>query len=143
MARTMFGKIWDRHVVLEEPQGHTLLYVDLHLVHEVTSPQAFSGLRSAGRIVRRPEATVATVDHIIPTTDRSLPITDKVAAGQVEALERNARTFGVALHRRQSPSQGIVHAARGGVVAQWGDSKGLDTLHHRRDWSVRSGRARD
>ncbi len=129
MARTMFGKIWDRHVVLEEPQGHTLLYVDLHLVHEVTSPQAFSGLRSAGRIVRRPEATVATVDHIIPTTDRSLPITDKVAAGQVEALERNARTFGVALHRRQSPSQGIVHVigpeqgyTQPGMIIVCGDS---------------------
>ena len=107
--RTMFDKIWTEHVVREESRGMSLLYVDLHLVHEVTSPQAFEGLRLAGRRVRRPERTVATVDHSVPTTDRSLPIADPVARKQVETLRRNAREFGVRLHDIGAAEQGIVH----------------------------------
>jgi 3-isopropylmalate/(R)-2-methylmalate dehydratase large subunit len=87
----------------------TLLYIDLHLIHEVTSPQAFDGLRQAGRRVRRPDLTFGTVDHNVPTTDRTLPIADAVAANQVEALRRNCKEFGVQLFDIQSPEQGIVH----------------------------------
>jgi 3-isopropylmalate/(R)-2-methylmalate dehydratase large subunit len=107
--RTLFEKVWDAHVVHAFPEGPALLYVDLHLVHEVTSPQAFEGLRRAGRRVRRPGLTVATVDHNVPTGDRSLPITDAVAARQLDALETNARDFGVELFDLASPQQGIVH----------------------------------
>ena len=109
MARTMFQKIWDDHVVYEEPGQSTLLYIDLHLLHEVTSPQAFDGLRSAGRKVRRPDLTVATADHNTPTWDLSLPITDEMSRKQLEALSRNAPEFGVTLYDRFSPLQGIVH----------------------------------
>ena len=109
MPRTLFEKVWDAHVVSQVPEGPALLYVDLHLVHEVTSPQAFEGLRLSGRRVRRPELTVATVDHNVPTGDRSLPIADEVSARQVEALVRNAREFGVQLFDLNSPEQGIVH----------------------------------
>src|SRR5881409_3014161 len=108
-ARTLFAKVWDGHVVAELPEGPALLYVDLHLVHEVTSPQAFEGLRLAGRRVRRPELTVATVDHNVPTGDRRLPIADLVSARQVAALVRNACEFGVELFDLESPEQGIVH----------------------------------
>src|SRR5439155_4530598 len=94
-ARTLFEKVWDSHVVQRLPDGPELLYVDLHLVHEVTSPQAFEGLRLAGRRVRRPELTVATVDHNVPTDDRTLPIADALAARQVGALGDNAREFGI------------------------------------------------
>ncbi len=105
--RTLFDKLWDAHVVGEgEPP---LLYIDLHLVHEVTSPQAFEGLRVAGRRVRRPERTVATIDHNVPTTDRSLPIVDDTARIQIEALRSNAREFGVTLHDVGTLEQGIVH----------------------------------
>ncbi len=107
--RTMFDKIWDSHVVHREPGKPDLLYVDLHLVHEVTSPQAFDGLRAAGRRVRRPELTVATVDHDVPTSDRSLPIEDALARRQIEALERNTREFGITYYDMHSPGQGIVH----------------------------------
>jgi 3-isopropylmalate/(R)-2-methylmalate dehydratase large subunit len=112
--RTLFEKVWDSHVVAAgEPDGYpggpALLYVDLHLVHEVTSPQAFEGLRLAGRCVRRPELTVATVDHNVPTSDRRLPIADQISARQVAALVRNAREFGVELFDLESPDQGIVH----------------------------------
>jgi 3-isopropylmalate/(R)-2-methylmalate dehydratase large subunit len=107
--RTLFQKIWDAHVVREEPGQPALLYIDLHLVHEVTSPQAFDGLRLAGRKVRRPDLTVATVDHNVPTTDRALPIEDEVARRQIEALERNCREFGLPLYSIHSPRQGIVH----------------------------------
>src|SRR5213083_407579 len=107
--RTLFDKVWDAHVVYRFPEGPALLYVDLHLVHEVTSPQAFAGLRQAGRRVRRPELTVATVDHNVPTGDRALPIEDAVAARQLDALAANAREFGVELFDLQSPNQGIVH----------------------------------
>ena len=107
--KTLFDKIWDAHVVHQEPGGSTILYVDLHLVHEVTTPQAFDGLRLNGRRVRRPELTVATVDHNVPTTDRSLPIADETSRRQVEALYRNVKEFSITLHDMHSPDQGIVH----------------------------------
>ncbi len=107
--RTLFDKLWQEHVVCEAAGEPALLYIDLHLVHEVTSPQAFDGLRAAGRRVRRPERTIATVDHNVPTTDRSLPITDLIAAQQIEALRRNCAEFGVPLFDIHSAEQGIVH----------------------------------
>jgi 3-isopropylmalate/(R)-2-methylmalate dehydratase large subunit len=107
--RTLFDKVWDAHVVSQVPGGPALLYVDLHLVHEVTSPQAFEGLRLSGRRVRRPELTVATVDHNVPTGDRRLPIADELSARQVRSLVENAREFGVQLFDLDSPDQGIVH----------------------------------
>jgi len=94
MSKTMFDKIWDSHIVHQEPGKPTLLYVDLHLVHEVTSPQAFEGLRLAGRAVRRPDLTVGTVDHNVPTTDRSVPIADEISRKQIETLDVNATEFG-------------------------------------------------
>src|ERR1700732_3044063 len=107
--RTLFEKVWDSHVVAA-PEGHpSVLYIDLHLVHEVTSPQAFDGLRVSGRTVRQPLRTVATVDHNIPTTPRGSPITDPIAAKQIEALEKNCRDFGVSLFDMDSAEQGIVH----------------------------------
>lgn len=107
--RTLFEKIWDQHVVHEEPGGQTILYVDLHLVHEVTSPQAFEGLRLANRKVRRPELTVATPDHNVPTTDRSLPIADLISRQQVQKLRENCEEFGIQLYDIDSVKQGIVH----------------------------------
>ena len=107
--KTIFEKIWDSHVVHEEAGQPTILYVDLHLVHEVTSPQAFDGLRMAGRGVRRTDLTVATADHNTPTWDLSLPITDPIAQQQLDALSRNCEEFGVTLYDRFSPLQGIVH----------------------------------
>ncbi len=109
MPKTMFEKIWDAHVVREEAGQPALLYVDLHLVHEVTSPQAFEGLRLTGRKVRRPDLTVATMDHNVPTTDRSLPIVDQISKKQMEALSNNCREFGVTLYDIHSKRQGIVH----------------------------------
>jgi 3-isopropylmalate/(R)-2-methylmalate dehydratase large subunit len=106
---TLFEKLWDAHVVCEPADKPALLYIDLHLVHEVTSPQAFDGLRAAGRKVRRPELTIATVDHNVPTTDRRLPITDPISAKQIEALRQNCREFGVRLYDINSAEQGIVH----------------------------------
>ncbi|MDI3297839.1 MAG: 3-isopropylmalate dehydratase large subunit [Bacillota bacterium] len=111
-AQTLFEKLWRSHVVHEEPGGQALLYVDLHLVHEVTSPQAFEGLRLAGRRVRRPDLTVATVDHNVPTEPGLLTaerIVDPVSRRQVEALEANCREFGVPLYGLRSPERGIVH----------------------------------
>ncbi len=105
----MFEKIWERHVVTAPPGAPELLYIDLHLVHEVTSPQAFEGLRLSGRGVRRPDRTVATMDHNVPTTDRGLPIADAISAKQIETLEGNCREFGITLHDLSSPGQGIVH----------------------------------
>ena len=105
----MFEKIWDSHVVHDEPGQPTILYVDLHLVHEVTSPQAFDGLRMAGRGVRRTDLTVATADHNTPTWDLALPITDPIAKQQLDALSKNCEEFGVTLYDRFSPLQGIVH----------------------------------
>ena len=107
--RTMFQKIWDNHVVHAEAGKQTVLYIDLQLVHEVTSAQAFEGLRLAGRKVRRPELTVATPDHNIPTTDRSLPIADPISLQQIETLRKNCREFGVRLYDMNDVKQGIVH----------------------------------
>ena len=107
--KTMFEKIWNAHVVHEEPGQPTVLYIDLHLVHEVTSPQAFEGLRMAGRKVRRPDLTVATADHNTPTWDRSIPVRDEVSRKQLETLSLNAPEFGVTLYDMYSPFQGIVH----------------------------------
>jgi 3-isopropylmalate/(R)-2-methylmalate dehydratase large subunit len=107
--RTLVEKIWDDHVVADEPGAPTVLGIDLHLVHEVTSPQAFTGLRSRGLRVRRPGQTVATADHSIPTHDRSLPIADAMAAAQVQQLTDNCLEFGIPLHGIGSPNQGIVH----------------------------------
>jgi 3-isopropylmalate/(R)-2-methylmalate dehydratase large subunit len=108
-VQSLFDKLWQAHVVREAQGEPTLLYIDLHLIHEVTSPQAFDGLRQAGRRVRRPDLTFGTVDHNVPTTDRSLPIADAVAANQVETLRRNCREFGIPLFDIHSPEQGIVH----------------------------------
>jgi len=107
--RTLFEKIWDEHVVVEPPGQPALIYVDLHLVHEVTSPQAFEGLRLAGRKVRRPERTFATMDHNVPTTDRSLPVADPIARQQMDTLRRNCEEFGITFWDLHSPEQGIVH----------------------------------
>ena len=107
--KTMFEKIWDAHVVREEPGQPALLYIDLHLVHEVTSPQAFEGLRLTGRKVRRPDLTVATMDHNVPTTDRSLPIADPISKLQMDTLARNCEEFGVTLYDLHNRRQGIVH----------------------------------
>src|ERR1700690_2391500 len=107
--RTLFEKIWDAHVVAAPEGQSALLYIDLHLVHEVTSPQAFDGLRANGRPVRQPLRTVATVDHNIPPTPRGLPITDPIAARQIEALQKNCREFGVPFFDMDSAEQGIVH----------------------------------
>jgi len=126
---TLFDKLWQSHVVREARGEPTLLYIDLHLIHEVTSPQAFDGLRQAGRKVRRPDLTFGTVDHNVPTTDRSLPIADAVAATQVETLRRNCHEFGVQLYDIHSPEQGIVHVigpelglTRPGMTIVCGDS---------------------
>jgi 3-isopropylmalate/(R)-2-methylmalate dehydratase large subunit len=107
--QTLFQKIWNAHVVAQQPESPAVLYIDLHLVHEVTSPQAFSGLRARGLRVRRPEKTIATVDHSVPTHDRSLPIADDMAAKQIQMLEDNCREFGITLYGVGSPHQGIVH----------------------------------
>src|SRR5919108_6265802 len=105
--RTLFEKIWDAHVVSRIPGGPDLLYVDLHLVHEVTSPQAFEGLRLAGRRVRRPELTLATMDHNVPTEEG--PVTDPLARRQLDALRANCEEFGVPLFATGSGHEGIVH----------------------------------
>ena len=107
--RTMYDKIWDDHVVDTQPDGTCLLYIDRHLVHEVTSPQAFEGLRVAGRTVRQPGKTLAVVDHNVPTTDRSAGIADPESRIQVEALATNAAEFGVEYYDERDPRQGIVH----------------------------------
>src|SRR5215216_6704734 len=106
---TLFDKLWQAHVVREARGEPAVLYIDLHLIHEVTSPQAFAGLRQAGRKVRRSYRTFGTVDHNVPTTDRSLPIADATAAQQVETLRRNCREFDIQLFDIHSPEQGIVH----------------------------------
>ncbi len=107
--RTLVDKIWDEHVVLDEPGAPSILAIDLHLVHEVTSPQAFEGLRKHGRTVRHPERTIATADHSTPTHDRSLPILDQQAAFQVAQLSRNCEQFGIPVYSLGSDRQGIVH----------------------------------
>ena len=126
--KTMFEKIWDAHVVHKEPGKPDILYVDLHLVHEVTSAQAFDGLRMNGRKVRRPDLTVATADHNTPT-DRSAPLTDPTSRKQLEALARNCEEFGITLYDMGNPMQGIVHViapeqgrTQPGMVVVCGDS---------------------
>src|SRR3954471_19924282 len=109
MGRTLAEKVWDEHVVRSSPPAPDLLYVDLHLVHEVTSPQAFDGLRLAGRPARRPDLTLATEDHNVPTVDTHLPIADPVSRTQVETLRKNAAEFGIRLHPLGDLDQGIVH----------------------------------
>jgi 3-isopropylmalate/(R)-2-methylmalate dehydratase large subunit len=107
--RTLADKVWEQHVVRSAPGEPDLLYIDLHLVHEVTSPQAFDGLRMAGRPVRRPDLTIATADHNVPTININLPIVDPVSAKQVAVLSKNCAEFGIRLHPMGDPGQGIVH----------------------------------
>ena len=129
MARTLADKVWDAHVVRHAGDEPDLLYVDLHLMHEMTSPQAFDGLRLAGRRVRRPDLTLATEDHNVPTTGAHLPLADPVSRAQLEALRRNCAEFGVRLHRLGDAAQGIVHVigpelglTQPGLVIACGDS---------------------
>ena len=129
MPKTLFQKIWDSHVVYEEPGKPAILYIDCHLVREVTSPQAFEGLRLAGRKVRRPDRTFATMDHNVPTWERSLPITDAISKKQIETLAQNCAQFGIPLYGLDSPDQGIVHVigpelgiTRPGMTIVCGDS---------------------
>lgn len=107
--KTLFEKIWEAHTVYEAPEKPSLIYIDRHLVHEVTSPQAFEGLRLSGRRVRRPDLTFATMDHNVPTSDRAQPIDDPLSAKQMETLAKNCEEFGIKLFDIQSPDQGIVH----------------------------------
>jgi 3-isopropylmalate/(R)-2-methylmalate dehydratase large subunit len=107
--RTLYDKIWDDHVVHQQEDGSCLLYIDRHLVHEVTSPQAFEGLRMTGRKVRAPSRTLAVVDHNVPTTDRTLPIEDPESKAQVEQLAANAREFGIEYYDEHDLRQGVVH----------------------------------
>jgi 3-isopropylmalate/(R)-2-methylmalate dehydratase large subunit len=109
MPQTLFEKIWDSHVVVQRDDGPSILYIDRHLVHEVTSPQAFEGLRLNHRKVRRPDLTIATMDHNVPTSDRSLPIIDQISEIQIKTLEKNCQDFGIHLFDIKSPYQGIVH----------------------------------
>src|SRR4029077_16295800 len=109
MGKTLAEKIWDEHVVRSAEGEPDLLFIDLHLIHEVTSPQAFEGLRLAGRTVRRPDLTLATEDHNVPTLDWDKPIADPVSRTQVDALRANAAEFGVRLHSLGDVEQGIVH----------------------------------
>ncbi|HZD26677.1 MAG TPA: aconitase family protein, partial [Alphaproteobacteria bacterium] len=107
--RTLYDKIWDSHLVDQQEDGTCVLYIDRHLVHEVTSPQAFEGLRMAGRKVRRPDATLAVADHNVPTTDRSKGIDDEESKLQVDTLTRNCAEFGVPYFSMEDVRQGIVH----------------------------------
>src|SRR5881398_4265844 len=107
--RTLYDKIWDDHLVDQQPDGTCLLYIDRHLVHEVTSPQAFEGLRATGRKVRAPEKTLAVVDHNIPTTDRSKPNPDPESIEQMRVMAENAREFGITYYDEHDRRQGIVH----------------------------------
>jgi 3-isopropylmalate/(R)-2-methylmalate dehydratase large subunit len=107
--QTLFEKIWNNHVVVAEPGNPTVLYIDLHLIHEVTSPQAFTGLRQKGLKVYRPHKTVATMDHGIPTTPLDVPISDDMVIKQISQLEKNCAEFGIPLHGMHSPNRGIVH----------------------------------
>ena len=127
--RTLYEKVWDSHVVIQEEGAPAVLYIDLHLVHEVTSPQAFQGLRDRGIGVRRPDRTLATMDHSIPTRDQTLPILDPIAAKQVQQLRINCQEFGVPLKDVGDSSQGIVHVigpelglTRPGITVVCGDS---------------------
>ena len=107
--RTLYQKIWDDHVVQSLDDGTALIFIDRHLIHEVTTPQAFEALRIAGRRLRRPDLTLAVPDHNVPTTDRRLPILDPMSKAQLDALVQNCADFGVELYNIDSPEQGIVH----------------------------------
>jgi 3-isopropylmalate/(R)-2-methylmalate dehydratase large subunit len=107
--KTLSEKVWERHVVRRAPGEPDLLYIDLHLVHEVTSPQAFDGLRLSGRTVRRPDLTVATMDHNVPTTDIDQPVADPISAKQMDVLLQNCEEFGITCYPMGNPGQGIVH----------------------------------
>src|SRR5271167_1959814 len=127
--RTLFEKIWDAHLVAQPSGRSPIIYIDLHLVHEVTSPQAFDGLRASARKLRQTARTVATVDHNIPTEPRGTPITDLIAAKQIAVLQANCKEFGVRLFDMDSPDQGIVHVigpelglTRPGMTIVCGDS---------------------
>jgi 3-isopropylmalate/(R)-2-methylmalate dehydratase large subunit len=129
--RTLFDKVWEQHIVAEPDGEPTLIYIDLHLVHEVTSPQAFDGLRMTGRKLRRPDRHLATVDHNVPTTSAQdrLVIADPISAAQVNALRKNCAEFGVEFFDVQDRSQGIVHmigpelgATKPGMTIVCGDS---------------------
>src|SRR6266567_7206339 len=109
LPQTMYEKIWQAHLVAEAPGQPALIYIDRHLIHEGTSPQAFAGLKVAGRKVRRPDLTFAVIDHSVPTKDRNLPILDTVAAAQFDALAQNCRETGVLFFDMRSRNQGIVH----------------------------------
>lgn len=109
MSQTLFEKIWGSHVVVENDDSPSIIYIDRHLVHEVTSPQAFEELRLNKRRVRRPDLTIATMDHNVPTSDRSLPIVDQISEIQIKTLEKNCQDFGIQLFDIKSPYQGIVH----------------------------------
>src|SRR6187401_1070934 len=116
MGKTLFDKVWDSHVVMDDEDknidytnGPSLIYVDRHLVHEVTSPQAFASLKQSGRQVRHPELTIATMDHNVSTENRTLPIVDSVSKMQLETLTRNCKEFGITIYDIDSPEQGIVH----------------------------------
>ncbi len=129
MTKTLFEKIWDSHVVAHEENSPAVLYIDLHLVHEVTSPQAFAGLRQKGLKVRRPQQTLATIDHGVPTTPPEVPITDQLVIKQIATLEKNCRDFGIPLMGMDSPNRGIVHvigpelgATQPGMTVVCGDS---------------------
>ena len=129
ISRTLYDKVWDSHVVAHDPGAPAVLYIDLHLVHEVTSPQAFQGLRDRGIGVRRPDRTMATMDHSIPTRNQALPIIDPIAAKQVQQLRINCSEFGVPLADLGDESQGIVHVigpelglTRPGITVVCGDS---------------------
>ncbi len=106
---TLFEKVWNEHVVAQEPDSPVVLYIDLHLLHEVTSPQAFAGLRERNLRVRRPDRSCATIDHSIPTLDPSIPMADEVAAKQIRQMEANCREFGIRLYGMKDPQRGIVH----------------------------------
>lgn len=129
MTTTLYDKIWDAHLVCQPVGEPALLYIDLHLIHEVTTPQAFDGLRTAGRKVRRPDLTLGVVDHNVPTIDRHLPLADDIAARQLATLTQNCREFGIKLFDLDAPEQGIVHvigpelgATQPGMTIVCGDS---------------------
>ena len=142
--RTIVDKIWADHVVADDPGAPSVLAIDLHLIHEVTSPQAFTGLRERGLSVRRPGQTVATADHSIPTTPRDLPMLDMQAAAQIRQLEQNCAEFGIPLHGIGSPSQGIVHVIGPQLGTDpAGDDDRLRRLAHVDARGVRGARVRD
>ena len=129
LSKTLFDKIWESHVVAQEPGAPAVLYVDLHLVHEVTSPQAFAGLHSKGLRVRCPDRTLATMDHSTPTLHLSFPLLDEVASKQLHRLQENCRTHGIKLFDLDSSQRGIVHvigpelgATQPGMTIVCGDS---------------------